>query len=139
MSALLAVRSTCIAQFYDVDPMHVVWHGNYTRFFEEARGALLDKVNYNYQQMEESGYLWPVVEFRIKYIRPIVLHQKFIVEASLVEFKNRLKIEYLIHDLETSQVLTKAYSIQVAVKAGETELQYESPEVFLTKVKMVLG
>lgn len=138
MSVLLTARCTCMAQFYDIDPMHVVWHGNYARFFEEARGALLDKLNYNYRQMEESGYVWPVVDFRIKYIRPLVLHQKFIVEAALVEYENRLKIEYRVLDIDSAEVLTKGHSIQVAVKVGDSEMQYESPEVFLTKVKKVL-
>ena len=36
------------AQFYDLDPMQIVWHGNYARFFEQARCALLDKIDFNY-------------------------------------------------------------------------------------------
>ena len=26
-------------QFYDLDPMRIVWHGNYPRFLEQARAA----------------------------------------------------------------------------------------------------
>ena len=26
-------------QFYDLDPMRVVWHGNYPRFLEQARAV----------------------------------------------------------------------------------------------------
>ena len=139
MNALITTRCTITAQFYDVDPMNVVWHGNYTRFFEEARCALLDLLDYNYVQMQASGYLWPVVDFRIKYISPLFLHQKFIVEAGLVEYENRLKIEYHIYDAETEKVLTKATSIQVAVKASDNEMQYECPPALTTQVKRIIG
>ena len=30
-------------QFYDCDPMGVVWHGNYLRFMEQARFALIER------------------------------------------------------------------------------------------------
>ncbi len=39
-------------QFYHLDPMNVVWHGNYVQFFENARCALLDQIDYNYHQMD---------------------------------------------------------------------------------------
>ncbi len=138
MQALVTARSTAIVQFYDVDPMNVVSHGHYTRFFEEARRVLLNKLHYNVKQMQESGYLWPVVDLRIKYIRPLILHQEFIVEAGLIEYENRLKIEYRILHIETLEVLTKAHSIQVAVRASDQEMQYASPEVLITKVRQLI-
>jgi acyl-CoA thioester hydrolase len=139
MNALVTARVTLSAQFYDIDPMNVVWHGHYTRFFEEARQALLELLDYNYPQMQESGYLWPVVDLRIKYIRPLLLHQKFIVEAGLLEYENRLKIEYRILSVDTLEVLTKAHSVQVAVRASDHELQFVSPEILLSKVRKVLA
>ena len=52
--------------FFEVDSMKIVWHGNYINYFERARCALLDKIGYNYIAMEESGYSYPVVDVRIK-------------------------------------------------------------------------
>ncbi len=52
--------------FHDVDMMGVAWHGNYFRYFEVAREALLNQFNYGYRQMKESGYLWPVVDARVQ-------------------------------------------------------------------------
>ena len=48
--------------FHDVDTMHVVWHGHYLKYFEIARCKLLDQFHYNYNQMRDSGYAWPVIE-----------------------------------------------------------------------------
>jgi acyl-CoA thioester hydrolase len=138
MKPLLTVRCPVKIYFYDVDPMNVVWHGNYFRFFEKARSDLLDLLDYNYAQMKASGYVWPIVDFRIKYVRPLLLQQRIIVEAELVEYENRLKIEYRIYDEETKEILTKATSIQVAVKDGSQELEFESPAVFIERVTKVM-
>lgn len=32
--------------FFDLDPMHIVWHGNYVKYFEEARCQLLRTIDY---------------------------------------------------------------------------------------------
>lgn len=42
--------------FHDVDMMQIVWHGHYVRYLEIARCALLDELDYNYNQMRESGF-----------------------------------------------------------------------------------
>src|SRR5262249_46894893 len=65
--------------FHDLDPMNVVWHGNYVRYFELARCALLQQIDYDYPQMRDFGYAWPVVDMRIKYVRPLVYGQAVIV------------------------------------------------------------
>lgn len=126
---------TIKAQFYDLDPMDVVWHGNYARYLEEARCALLDSIGYNYPQMHASGYIWPIVDMRIKYVRPLRFAQEFVVTATIVEFENRLKIDYRIRDKDSGEVLTKASTIQVAVRAATGELCLESPAVLTDKLK----
>ena len=55
--------------FHDLDPMNVVWHGNYIKYLELARCALLQGFDYDYPQMHASGYLWPIVDLRTKYVR----------------------------------------------------------------------
>ncbi|WP_417822328.1 acyl-CoA thioesterase [Terasakiella sp.] len=123
------------AQFYHLDPMEVVWHGNYVRFFEQARCALLDKIDYNYPQMRDSGYMWPVVDMRVKFVRPVTFAQNINVEATIAEYENRLKINYLITDVETGEKITKGFTIQVAVDGGTQEMLFESPAILFKKIK----
>jgi hypothetical protein len=54
-------------QFYDLDPMEIVWHGRYVEYMETARCALLDQIGYNYPAMKDSGYGWPVIDLRLRY------------------------------------------------------------------------
>lgn len=126
------------AQFYDLDPLQVVWHGNYVRFLEQARCVLLDRIGFNYPEMGRSGYVWPIVDLRIKYVRPIRFGQEVVVTATLSEYENRLKIDYRIRDLATGETLTKAHTIQVAVDAATGELCLESPAALTGRVEECL-
>lgn len=120
--------------FHDCDPMQVVWHGNYARYFEVARCELLRKIDYDYLAMQDSGYCWPIVDMRTKYIGSAVFSQKIIVKAELVEYESRLKINYLITCLDTGKKLTKGYTVQVAVDLTNQEMQYVSPTAFIDKI-----
>ncbi len=132
---MLTVDTPIKAQFYDLDPMQVVWHGNYVRFLEQARCSLLDRIGFNYPEMARTRYIWPIVDMRIKYVRPIRFGQDVIVSASLSEYENRLKIDYRIRDAVSGEVLTKAQTIQVAVDGETGELCLESPAELSDKVR----
>ncbi len=125
-------------EFYDLDPMQIVWHGHYVKYFEEARCALLDKIDYNYDQMDLSGFHWPIIDLRVKYVSSAKFKQKIRIIASLVEFENRIKIEYKVEDVNNTQVLTKGYSIQAAVDIATQEMQFVSPPILLEKLKKYL-
>jgi acyl-CoA thioester hydrolase len=120
--------------FQDADPMGVTWHGNYFRYMESARSALLDRIGYNYREMSESGYLWPIVDVRVKYVRPTRFGQEIVVRATLVEYENRLKIRYAVYDAASKEQVLKAHTIQVAVDMECNEMCYCSPDALTSKV-----
>ncbi|MBV7547150.1 acyl-CoA thioesterase [Pseudomonas sp. PDM26] len=127
-----------VVPFFDVDSMHVVWHGHYVKYLEVARCALLDRISHNYTAMNESGYAWPVIDLQLRYVRGAVFGQTLNVRANLVEWENRLKINYLISDLQTGERLTRAMSVQVAVDIASREMQLASPKVLTDAVERAL-
>ncbi|MFS8978031.1 acyl-CoA thioesterase [Cupriavidus necator] len=129
MTPDLSHEITLSPAFHDLDPMDVVWHGNYVRYLEQARCALLARFQYDYPAMRDSGYAWPVVDLRLRYVRPLVYGQAVIVRATIVEWENRLKIDYVLRDAATGERLTKGYSVQVAVDMRTNEMCYECPPV----------
>ncbi|WP_455427714.1 acyl-CoA thioesterase [Dryocola sp. LX212] len=122
--------------FHDVDAMEVVWHGNYFRYFEIAREALLDQFDYGYRAMRDSGYVWPVVDTRVKYRGVVTFGQQILVQASVLEFENRLKIGYQIVDAASGRRTTTGYTIQVAVDAASGEMCFVSPDVLFERMGM---
>ena len=135
---MISATVVCQAQFYDLDPMQVVWHGNYARFLEQARTALMEKIGYSFAEMAESGYLWPIVDLRIKYVRPVILRQEIEVTATLTDYLHALKIDYRIADRASGEVLTKAQTMQAAVSAETRELCLESPPMLIDRVEALL-
>lgn len=133
------VETAVTVPFFDVDSMNVVWHGHYVKYLELARCALLDSIGYGYDAMFASGYAWPVIDLQLRYINPTVFGQRLIVRAELVEWENRLKIHYLITDAESGTRVTRASSVQVAVRVDTREMQLASPAALLEAVRKVLA
>ncbi|MGZ0716101.1 acyl-CoA thioesterase [Pseudomonas palleroniana] len=127
-----------LVPFFDIDTLHVVWHGHYVKYLEVARCALLDKLGHNYTQMQASGYAWPVIDMQLRYVRGATFGQTLNVRASLVEWENRLKVNYLITDLASGERMTRASTVQVAVEIASREMQLASPKVFTDAVERAL-
>lgn len=124
--------------FHDVDVLHVAWHGHYVKYFELARTALLRSIDYDYPQMRDSGYAWPVTECFLKYVRPARYGQQVRASARIVEFENRLKVAYRLSDVETGEKLTQGHTVQVALDvADQMALQFVTPAVLWAKLGRV--
>ena len=121
-------------QFYELDPMGIVWHGRYAQYLETARCALLDSFGYGYNAMKASGYAWPVIDLHLRYSGPAVFEQQLAVSATLVEWEYRLKIAYVITDAVTGKRLTRATSVQVAVDQRTQTMCLASPPILLERL-----
>ena len=123
-------------QFFDLDPMEVVWHGHYVKYLEVARCALLDTIDYNYEQMKASGYVWPVIDMHLRYIESATFGQLLKLRAGIVEWENRLKIDYLVTDAMSGRRLVRASTTQVAVDMTTREMCFVSPPVLFEKLRI---
>lgn len=121
-------------QFFDLDPMQIVWHGNYVKYLEVARCALLDSIGYNYEQMKASGYAWPIIDLQLRYAAPATFGQRLLLRADLVEWENRLKIDYTISDAASGTRLNRATTTQVAVDIASGEMCFVSPAILFQKL-----
>ena len=120
--------------FFDLDPMNIVWHGNYVKYLEVARCALLDSIDYNYMQMKESGFIWPIIDMHVRYVGSAKFEQRIKLRATIVEWENRLKVDYLITDAESGKRLTRASTTQVAVDIASGEMCFVSPSILFKKL-----
>jgi acyl-CoA thioester hydrolase len=85
--------------------------------------------------MTASGYAWPIVDLKVKYVKTTTFGQRLTVRAALEEYENRLKIAYTIEDRASGELVTKASTIQVAVDQARGEMCFVSPQVLLDKVR----
>jgi acyl-CoA thioester hydrolase len=122
-------------EFFDLDPLRVVWHGNYINYFEVGRRALLEKIGYSYEEMEESGYAFPVIEISAKYLGPLRYKDRARIKAILMEYENRLLIRYEIRNAQTGLLTTKGFSTQMAFDIKNNDSCFVCPEVLTKKVE----
>lgn len=115
--------------FYDLDPMQVVWHGNYLKYFETAREGLFDKIGIDlYSFFKETKYVFPIIKTSIKHILPLKHRDEIICKAMLSEAKFKIIIHFEIRLVSNNKLCAKGKSEQAAVKYPEMEIMYRIPE-----------
>ncbi|MDZ4729173.1 MAG: thioesterase family protein [Xanthomonadales bacterium] len=119
--------------FHDMDPTGVVWHGRYFKYFERAREALMEQLDYSYPEMRSSGYVFPVVDAQVRYVRPLRLGQSYRITAVLKEWELRVVVQYTIVDA-AGEDCTRGKTVQVAVTAKDWSLQLGCPMELQDKV-----
>ena len=125
-------------EFYDCDPMNIVWHGNYLNYFEVGRRMLLEKIGYDYFEMEKSGYAFPVIEASVKFISPLRFRDRALVKAVLVEYENCLRIKYEIRNVQSGLVTTKGVTTQMAYDMKTNESCFVCPRILIEKVEAII-
>ena len=138
MNAIVKEEIVFPVEFYDVDSMKVVWHGNYVKYMEKGRCALLDKIGFGYLEMEKEGVAFPVVDVKLKYKKSLRFGDKVRVVSSLTEYENCIKIAYEIYNAQTGELCTKGESTQMAVEISSMETKFVCPKVFVDKVEALL-
>ena len=114
--------------FFDVDPMGIVWHGNYVKYMEIARCDLFDELNYTYIDMKNDGYTYPIAKMETKFIEPTTFNQDIIIKTSLEELEPAIKMKYTFFDKKTGKKVFRAETLQIAVDINTRESKYEAPK-----------
>ena len=133
-SPIPPVEVEVVVPFHDVDAMHIVWHGHYLKYFEVARTALMESVNYSYREMVESGYAWPIISMQSRYGGPAGVGDRLLVTATLREWETRLRISYRIVNAVSGKRITRGSSVQVAVSMPGGQMCYTSPPILFEKL-----
>lgn len=67
----------------DTDAAGIVYHANYLRYFEAARGEFLRHAGIAYSDIERAGYVWPVVESWLRHRLPAHYDEELEVGVSV--------------------------------------------------------
>lgn len=118
-------------RFSEVDSMHVVWHGNYVIYFEDAREEFGRKYGLDYLMMYGKGFYEPLVDLTFKFKRPLVYGMKPEItiyyrptEAAKIVF------DYEIRDTESGEIVVTGHSVQVFMDKDNYQLVLTNPEFY---------
>lgn len=76
-------ESTITVRFNEVDVYQVAWHGHYVAWMEVGRTNLARRFGLDPFQLAELGWLGPVVQVEVKYLRPARCNDTLIIRTTL--------------------------------------------------------
>lgn len=133
----LATTVPVTVPFQDADPTGVAWHGNYFRYYDQARVALLARLGFGYREMAAYGQIWPIVDTRVRYLKSIPFGSTVNVYAQIVEWEFRLRIFYRINEPDGT-LLNEAYTVQVPVDAATENLIIGAPAHLRERIQALI-
>lgn len=114
--------------FFDLDPMQIVWHGNYLNYFELARAALFEHYGVDlYSYYNRERIIFPIIRTQTKHILPLKHRDRVICKATLVDANIKLVVDFEIRKAADGSVCTRGRTEQVAVKTPEMETLFSIP------------
>jgi len=131
MKKFLAEKIEIPVRFNEADPLGIVWHGHYLRYFEDGREAFGKKYNIAYLDFYKEGFAVPVVSVQCDYKKPLRYGERVIVETTYVATPAaKLKFTYKIFEADTKELVATGSSVQVFVEARSFQLQLTMPDFF---------
>ena len=121
-------------RYGETDQMGYCYYGNYAQFFEIGRVEALRSLGMNYRKMEEDGIMLPVLDYKVKYIKPALYDDLLTIRTIIPEIpKARIRFEYEIYN-ERNELLSKAETTLVFI--GKENMKPRSaPEDFIEKLE----
>jgi acyl-CoA thioester hydrolase len=115
--------------FFDLDPMQIVWHGNYLNYFEIARAALFEHHGVDlYSYYDREKIIFPIIRTSTKHIFPLKHRDEIICKATLVDANIKLVVDFEIRKTADNSVCARGRTEQVAVKTPEMETLFSIPQ-----------
>ncbi|PKN59854.1 MAG: acyl-CoA thioesterase [Deltaproteobacteria bacterium HGW-Deltaproteobacteria-11] len=115
--------------FFDLDPMQIVWHGNYLNYFEIARAALFEHYGVDlYSYYDREKIIFPIIRTSTKHIFPLKHRDEIICKATLVDANIKLVVDFEIRKTADNSVCARGRTEQVAVKTPEMETLFSIPQ-----------
>jgi acyl-CoA thioester hydrolase len=128
---MLVHKTEVIVRFNEADPLGIVWHGHYLRYFEDGREAFGKQYGISYLDFYHNGLAVPVVSVHCDYKRPLRYGDSVIVETVYEPSPAaKLKFSYKMYPSGSPDLVASGYSLQVFVDVKSFELQLTIPPFF---------
>jgi acyl-CoA thioester hydrolase len=76
-------ETNIIVRFNEIDAYRVAWHGHYVAWMEIGRNALSGQFGLDADQLSVAGFLGPVIDLQLKYLRPARFNDQITIRTRL--------------------------------------------------------
>ncbi|TRO66415.1 acyl-CoA thioesterase [Christiangramia sabulilitoris] len=136
-SLKLSVSTPLRVRFHECDPLQIVWHGNYYKYFEEGREHFCSQHGISYLEAKKNGYATPIVKSKCEHKLPLKYGDEIVVETRYIN-SEAAKLIFSYRIFCSDKLICTGETTQVFID-GNAELVLYNPPFFLDwKKKMGL-
>ncbi len=131
MKKQLSNRTEILVRFNEADPLGIVWHGHYIRYFEDGREAFGAMYDLKYLDVYKKGFVTPVVSVECDYKKSLRYGDTVVVETKYIPTDAaKIKFMYRLFNVATGELVATGSSIQVFLCKDDSILQLANPPFF---------
>jgi acyl-CoA thioester hydrolase len=134
-SGLVWHRCSLRTLYADTDRSQVVYHANYLRYVEFGRASLMRDAAYAYREIEESGFIYPIISTGIDYFRPLHYDDAMYIHTRPSELERvKLRFDYTITHAESGDIVCTGFTRHCAVNTAGTPVGVDPKTVRLWEI-----
>jgi acyl-CoA thioester hydrolase len=127
----ITVRTEVAVRFNEADPLGIVWHGHYVRYFEDGREAFGKEHGCSYLDFYRNGFVVPIVKIDCDYKRSLRYGDSVIVESTYIPTAAaKIVFHYQLFNAQTNELVAKGSTMQVFLDLDTNTLQLATPAFF---------
>lgn len=116
-------------RFNETDPLGIVWHGNYITYFEDGREAFGRKHGLTYLDIQNAGFVTPIVKSTCEHFLPLKYGETFRIETTFINSRSaKLIYQYRLYNKE-NKLVCSGETIQVFLD-NDNNLCLYNPDFF---------
>lgn len=127
----LSCTTEILVRFNEADPLGIVWHGHYIRYFEDGREAFGSQHGLSYLDVFKQGYVIPIVSVQCDYKRSLRYGDKVRVVTSYIPTEAaKMTFQYRLYNALNGDLVATGSSVQVFLDKENSVLQLSNPPFF---------
>ena len=131
-SGILWHRCELRTLYVDTDRSQVVYHANYLKYFEFGRTSLMRNANYPYKKIEESGYIYPIIETGLNYYSPLFYDDLMYIYTRPGKLEMvKLQFDYLITLADSGEISCTGFTKHCAVNSKSIPVEIDEKTINL--------
>lgn len=116
-------------KFSEADPLGIVWHGHYVRYFEDGREAFGKHFGLKYLDFYEHDIVVPIVNVNCDYKRILRYGHTIRIETTYIDSPAaKLLFQYKAFDKATNEIVATGSTVQVYMHKDTMELMLYLPQ-----------
>ena len=122
-----------LVPFHDCDPLGIVWHGHYYKYFEIARVELFRKHRLEVRDFIGMGLKLVIIESRCRHASPLHDNERLKVRAWFKDYEQRLNVCFEVTNETRHKRAARGSTILVPLR--DDEMLLETPSEIIERIE----